>query len=409
MQSDLKVDDGQMNNDNSDVLYTHVENEFVEPFADDTKDESKQKSTKPVDSNQSDDKSNTRNATTQPTVRTLTKAEREKLYRLPQTPHIIVHPSKTAKNGKFECQLVSLGHILNYRKDDNKESSFEVCLFAEYFNEMLVRDHGFVIYKNILSIRTDKDKELTALALSASNLKRKLSGEVKLEDDTSADSKRPKMGTDTETGKKVSDVTEVKKEEEKPKTIQLTKPKPKTIYPEVLLAFNYIDVAKSGIISEKDLEDLLLCIGLALSRSKIKALFMKLNIKDASLNYRSLTDKSQKEVDAMGNESVKFRLPSDDEIVANIISADSQSKRVEPNMVKQDASVVEINGSMIDVVNTIKNLEKSEQNALKLDQKLKEASEEIGKFIKSIILCIRGNICALVSLKSVKYVMNCIQ
>ena len=60
------------------------------------------------------------------------------MYKLPQIPQLIVHPSKTAKSGKFECQLLSLSHLLDYRKDDNKESAFEVSLFAEYFNEMLI-------------------------------------------------------------------------------------------------------------------------------------------------------------------------------------------------------------------------------------------------------------------------------
>nr|CAD7264073.1 unnamed protein product [Timema shepardi] len=49
------------------------------------------------------------------------RVAREKRYTLPDAPHILVHPSR--------------------------EHSFEVSLFAELFNEMLMRDFGFRIYK----------------------------------------------------------------------------------------------------------------------------------------------------------------------------------------------------------------------------------------------------------------------
>ena len=38
------------------------------------------------------------------------KQERERLYRLPSTPHIIIHPSATAKNNKFECRTISINY-----------------------------------------------------------------------------------------------------------------------------------------------------------------------------------------------------------------------------------------------------------------------------------------------------------
>lgn len=45
----------------------------------------------------------------------------------------------------------------------------------------------------------------------------------------------------------------------------------------------------------------------------------------------------------------------------------------------KETGLIEINGSMIDVLNTIKSLNNSEQTVLNLDQKLKESNEEIGK------------------------------
>ena len=50
----------------------------------------------------------------------------EKRYTLPEHPAIIVHPHATAKSGKFDCTVMSLSVLLDYRPEDNKEHSFEV-------------------------------------------------------------------------------------------------------------------------------------------------------------------------------------------------------------------------------------------------------------------------------------------
>jgi len=54
------------------------------------------------------------------------KRRLEKQYTLPEHPHLIVHPSKTAKSGKFDCTSMSLSLLLDYRPEDTKEHSFEV-------------------------------------------------------------------------------------------------------------------------------------------------------------------------------------------------------------------------------------------------------------------------------------------
>jgi hypothetical protein len=88
------------------------------------------------------------------------KRQWEKRFTLPENTSIIVHPSKTAKSGKFDCTVMSLSVLLDYRQEDTKEHSFEVSLFAELFNEMLMRDNGFNIYKaiNILPV-PEEDKK----------------------------------------------------------------------------------------------------------------------------------------------------------------------------------------------------------------------------------------------------------
>ena len=51
---------------------------------------------------------------------------RERRYTLPDHPAVLVHPSSTAKSGKFDCTVMSLSVLLDYRQEDNKEHSFEV-------------------------------------------------------------------------------------------------------------------------------------------------------------------------------------------------------------------------------------------------------------------------------------------
>ena len=50
----------------------------------------------------------------------------ERKYTLPENPTIVVQPSATAKGGKFDCTVMSLSLLLDYRPEDNKEHSFEV-------------------------------------------------------------------------------------------------------------------------------------------------------------------------------------------------------------------------------------------------------------------------------------------
>lgn len=46
----------------------------------------------------------------------LSRADREKIYKLPSTPHIIVHPSSTAKGNKFNCHIATLSNLLDYTR-----------------------------------------------------------------------------------------------------------------------------------------------------------------------------------------------------------------------------------------------------------------------------------------------------
>lgn len=54
------------------------------------------------------------------------KASLERHYTIPRELGILVYPNRLAKGGKFDCKIVSLHTMLDYRIEDNKEHSFEV-------------------------------------------------------------------------------------------------------------------------------------------------------------------------------------------------------------------------------------------------------------------------------------------
>lgn len=71
------------------------------------------------------------------------KAQLIRRYTLPTTPHIVVHPNRQAKGGKFDCDIMSLSVLLDYHQDDAKERFFEVNFIVlnkpnKYFNSSYI-------------------------------------------------------------------------------------------------------------------------------------------------------------------------------------------------------------------------------------------------------------------------------
>lgn len=230
---------------------------------------------------------------------------------------------------------------------------------------MLMRDQGFVIFKHLLSIGTE----------SPSGQKRKLSSPT----EDSAGNKRAKSSNEDSNE---SESAPPKETTVKPTTISLTKPKPKTVHVDTLLAFTYFDVNRTSQMLERDLEELLLRFGpLNLTRSKIRPLLKKLAVKDGLFSYRTLTDKSTSNTPL----PVCYKLPSDEEIVQSVVSFDMFVRRLKGlrgsesgGFVEGGPILVEINGQAIDVANTLKTLEKAQTDLHSLDLKFKEAQNEIG-------------------------------
>lgn len=241
----------------------------------------------------------------------------EKRYTLPEEQHIIVHPSRTAKSGKFDCTVMSLSLLLDYRPEDTKEHSFEVSLFAELFNEMLMRDFGFNIYKALYTLpdkakdekkkedgkKRDDEKKDKKDDRDKKDDKEKKNDDKK--DDKKSDDKRKdssKKDDDDEDDDEFDDDEEDdKKDKERRKSSDRDRKKKErskliTKDKNLLLSFVYFDQTHCGYIFEKDIEDLIYTLGLNLSRAQVRKLVSKVITRD-SLHYRKLTDKPKDEND----------------------------------------------------------------------------------------------------------------
>lgn len=209
----------------------------------------------------------------------------EKKYNLPEEQHVIVHPSRVAKSGKFDCTVMTLSLLLDYRPEDTKEHSFEVSLFAELFNEMLMRDFGFNIYKSIHAQpeKVDEKKDEKKRTKSVEKDQKDKKDEETLEEVDDEDKK------DRASEKsRSSDKDRERKDKDKKRIKMITKDK------SLLLSFVYFDTTHCGYIFEKDIEELIYTLGLSLSRAQVRKLVSKVITRD-SLHYRKLTDGPKEE------------------------------------------------------------------------------------------------------------------
>lgn len=244
---------------------------------------------------------------------------------------------------------MSLSLLLDYRQEDSKEHSFEVSLFAELFNEMLIRDFGFSIYKALYELpdklkegkkekndkkdrdkekeekdKTDEkhneehkkieevdDKKADEKSLQDENQKEDFQKSDVVKQDNLKDEEENKEKKETKDRERVDshkeekhneesdfeDDEEKKKDRKGSKKDKKEKLKLYTKDKHLLLSFVYFDQSHCGYIFDKDIEDLLYTLGLKLSRAQIRKLVAKIVVRDC-LHYRKLTDKP-KEIDVV--------------------------------------------------------------------------------------------------------------
>lgn len=226
----------------------------------------------------------------------------ERRYRLPETPQILVHPSKSRALDKFTCEVMSLSILLDYRPEDTKKPSFEVSLFAELFNEMLMRDFGFNIYRALYALPST---ETTSEKDSKSKDGKREKDETGDEDEPREKRKRQESdpngleaaGGDSKTAKKDGADNGNKKRDKERRERRVSRrdeesggedenetKKSITVDPDLLLSFVYFDQTHCGYIFSNHIEEMFHALGLRLSRADTKKIVGK--VAPRSLFYR---------------------------------------------------------------------------------------------------------------------------
>lgn len=262
----------------------------------------------------------------------------EKRYRLPENPQILCHPIQNSSLDKFSCEVRSLSILLDYRPEDSKKHCFEVSLFAELFNEMLMRDFGFIIYKVLHSMpemesssehdskdrrdksvddepkekRHRKDNETSSESKSSKRDEPSSSSsheKSKSETDKEKDSKSSKDSRSKDKEKEREKEKDKEKEKERDKDKEKSHRERRTsrreeesddersvdgkkrdtkklvvLDPDLLLSFVYFDQTHCGYIFSSHLEELFYSLGLRLSRADAKKIINK--VAPRSLFYR---------------------------------------------------------------------------------------------------------------------------
>ncbi|XP_059518510.1 cell division cycle and apoptosis regulator protein 1 isoform X2 [Myotis daubentonii] len=356
------------------------------------------------------------------------RQRRERRYILPDEPAIIVHPNWAAKSGKFDCSIMSLSVLLDYRLEDNKEHSFEVSLFAELFNEMLQRDFGVRIYKSLLSLPEKEDKKEKEKKSKRDERKdkkeerddeidepkpklRKLGDdkdkkedrdEKKKEDKRKDDSKDddeteednqdeydPMEAEEAEDEEDDRDEEEINKRDDKRDINRYCKERPSkdkekektqmiTVNRDLLMAFVYFDQSHCGYLLEKDLEEILYTLGLHLSRAQVKKLLNKVVLRESCF-YRKLTDTSKDEENHEECEALQ------EDMLGNRLLLPTPTVKQESKDVEENVGLIVYNGAMVDVGSLLQKLEKSEKVRAEVEQKLQLLEEKTDEDEKTIL------------------------
>uniref|UniRef100_A0A1B6DP60 SAP domain-containing protein n=2 Tax=Clastoptera arizonana TaxID=38151 RepID=A0A1B6DP60_9HEMI len=371
----------------------------------------KKENAKALAKSEKDDKEDERKKKEEDEKKKLDERDRgllEKRYSLPENTHLLVHPSRTAKSGKFDCTVMSLSLLLDYRQEDTKEHSFEVSLFAELFNEMLMRDFGFRIYKALTAApekqkeeKEDKDRKKDKDKKSDKEKKddKKEDKKDDRKDDKKDDKKDKEKKSDEDDDLEGDDDFDEDDEEYKDKKDKGKKDGEKkkkdriklvTEDPYLLLAFVYFDQTHCGYIFDKDIEELLFTLGLNLSRAQVKKLVQKVVTRD-SLHYRKLTDKPKDNSPSNDSSGKQNGEKSEDDLIKLgrgnkqflpifNSTAESSSKRTKTTEVDSSTSLasgfVMYNGSLLDVNKLMNQLKRSEDARIDTEKYLAKLKSE---------------------------------
>ncbi|KOC64001.1 Cell division cycle and apoptosis regulator protein 1 [Habropoda laboriosa] len=321
-------------------------------------------------------------------------------------------------------------------RDNKDEHSFEVSLFAELFNEMLMRDFGFRIYRALCSLpekpkekdedkkkdkkdekrdekkddkRKDDEKRCNRKDERKDDKRREGSKDKKDEkdakcktDDKDRDKEKNDDDDDDEEDESDDDDSVKDGRRDREKDGRKRKTKLYTHDPYLLLSFVYFDQTHCGYIFDKDIEELIYTLGLNLSRAQVRKLVQKVVTRD-SLHYRKLTDKSreddlreEKRDEKETDKSDSIKAENEEEILRSLalgnkkllpvfVGSGPPSKRArrEDAITEQseESTVPEgfvmYKGSLLDVEKLVGQLKRSEKARLDTEERMMELQHEL--------------------------------
>ncbi|XP_034617762.1 cell cycle and apoptosis regulator protein 2 isoform X4 [Trachemys scripta elegans] len=339
----------------------------------------------------------------------------------PLEPAIIAHPKPAMQGGQPSCSNISLCTLLEYRRRREK-LSFEVAVVAELFQEMLQRDFGYKLYKALLALPAKEEpSEAKNLESEKPAEHEKVQKEEAQEEATSeqepvqthqeeegaeqkpACSEGPKVAKEDEKASKVEpkdstdelcmlsledDLLLLRDDEEEDFGVKLDDaevrsiasnqsemefsslqdlPKeldPSAVLPlDALLAFIYFDLNFCGYLHRRDLEKILMTLGLHLCKEQVKQLVNRV-VTQYVCQYRSLHYNRQDSADHVPEEGLLGNL--------SLLPASNSVAEVstQPKAVVEHGDLISHNGTVLNVGKLLEKAEQTESSRLYLESKI---------------------------------------
>ncbi|XP_062452967.1 cell cycle and apoptosis regulator protein 2 isoform X2 [Rhea pennata] len=344
-------------------------------------------------------------------------------------PAIVARPRSGGQVGQAACSNISLYTLLEYRRCREK-LSFEVAVVAELFQEMLQRDFGYKLYKALLAL-PEKEESLETknqeperapepakeAALEAAGAEEEAEQPPPKTEPGNAEAERPagseaatasgeqerakseckgdpkdspdelcvlsledsllllREEEEEEFGAKLEDA-EVRSTASNQSEMEFSSlqdvPKeldPSTILPlDALLAFVYFDLNFCGYLHRRDLEKILLTLGLHLCKEQVKCLVNRV-VTQYACQYRNLQYSRQEGSEPGGAD----RVP-EEELFGNLPllppARPLAKVSLPPKADTEQGGLVSHNGTVLNVGKLLEKAEQTESSRLYLESKI---------------------------------------
>ncbi|KAL7981364.1 hypothetical protein Chor_002260 [Crotalus horridus] len=337
----------------------------------------------------------------------------------PLEPAIVVCSQLALRNGQPSCSNVSLYTLLEYRRQREK-LSFEVAVVAETFQEMLQRDFGYKLYKALLALpekeeppeakNPDAEKGIKSEKEAENELKEEPQEKPGAEDTPESNQKEVQAkkppnqdGANSTKEEKVSgnvkaeakdstndlcelsmedDLLLLREDEEEDFGVKLEDAEvrsvasnqseieisslpemldPSTVLPlDALLAFVYFDLNFCGYLHRKDMDKILLTLGLHLCKEQVKRLVNRV-VTQFVCRYRSLHYSRQEGTEAGLEE---------EELSGNLNFLRSSASFTKSTRETQSTNLISYNGAVLNVSKLLEKAEQTENSRLYLENKI---------------------------------------